>query len=502
MAAKDIPRARLAEPAWMQETIAGFAPHPRLYLRGFPRALLGALGRYSLPPGAGVFCFLDTSKKNDASDGLVFSTAGLHWHESVRMARYPGAWLPWREAASFAPKAAGENAVILSGRACGGTREITLLCPDARLCRLLLDIFDKLAEKRWRLPSPCAGSIHRALASLPAARDSGIEKLEELTAGFLEAAAGAFRAMQGLQGAPERLARLAAARAALGRDTLRVGVVGEACSGKSCLVNALLERRILPEDALPGTTCAPALLCRGAAALPGAKGPADTGCLRHKELFRHLPPGIGLLDTPAPGWPGSTAAAGRAEARLEPEAFFCDAWIVLSPLSRPLGRDVIEHVLRLAGPAARGCLFAGTFADRLCPDELDRAGRTFAARVRRAFGTAGPCFSVSAWRALAALEENGARAPDESAWLANLRAFRKQALRLLLRNARALRLLSACRLGARALDGMDAAFRAPGGTEDARAAPPQSGEILSLLPELAGALDAAGRGAADKLAWE
>ncbi len=46
-------------------------------------------------------------------------------------------------------------------------------------------------------------------------------------------------------------------------DCLYLGVVGEFSSGKSTFINALLGLDILKEDILPGTTCAPTMLCYG-----------------------------------------------------------------------------------------------------------------------------------------------------------------------------------------------------------------------------------------------
>jgi Dynamin family len=246
--------------------------------------------------------------------------------------------------------------------------------------------------------------------------------------------------------------RLEKARQRHQDPNLYIAVVGESCSGKSTLINALIREPLLPEDVLPATT-ASIVLVRSGSELRLQAQYLDG----HQEDFRNeavtrdrleqlstdeetartlsflslehpacrLPAGFVAVDLP-----GSNVENTRHhEVTGNAVRDFCDAALVAIPSRIPASESLVEFLQGQLGDRLHRCIFVITKLDQLSPGDTELVLATVAARLALKLGTVEPwVLGVSASTFLGLPLADGTAAPTLGPAGARYRALQAQFL--------------------------------------------------------------------------
>jgi hypothetical protein len=249
----------------------------------------------------------------------------------------------------------------------------------AELEALVADLRLLLANGRALLASDQPGALAARLAGIPGVAGEILRSVEQLS---VEHALVELRPL------------ISAAADRVGLETFDVGVFGRVSTGKSSLINALVNQAVLPVGATP-VTAVPLRIVRGAAgatihgmdesateipldALADfATEAANPGNVRGVAAIDvrvpSIPAGLRYLDTPGVG---SMSATGPAQAFAWLPR--CDLGLVLVAAGTPVGRDELALVTGLVN-AGLGCRVLLSKSDLLTADEL-RAAMAYIAR--------------------------------------------------------------------------------------------------------------------------
>jgi GTP-binding protein EngB required for normal cell division len=243
----------------------------------------------------------------------------------------------------------------------------------AELEALVADLRLLFANGRALLASDKPGVLAARLANIPGVAGEILRCLEHISA---EHALIETRPL------------ISAAADRVGLVTFDIGVFGRVSTGKSSLINALVDQVVLPVGATP-VTAVPLRISRGAngASVRGLDGTTneitlDTlwdfatqagnpenvrGVAAIDVTVPSMPPGLRYVDTPGVG---SMAATGPAQAFAWLPR--CDLGLVLVAAGTPVGRDELALITGLVNAGLR-CRVLLSKSDLLAPDELRTA---------------------------------------------------------------------------------------------------------------------------------